>query len=202
MWMGGRGGGGRGGVGAPAPATAKRVKTTHGITFSRRSSPPVVVACTKPDGETDAYLIAEHGIHSHDVEVDRKEIFKISLSPVFPACRVLANVVAVQQEMTAPPSRRESDEGFVVTEDATEDMPSFGGGRETGRGKKKLRRDDRLNQVGANLAFRHGAGSAKCHISMGSQDEAVEAKVDSTASLVRCAYDDNEKTFETDNAGM
>ena len=33
-------------------------------------------------------------------------------------------------------------------------------------------------------------------------DEDAEAKVDSAASLVRCAHTDNDKTFEPDNAGM
>jgi len=105
-------------------------------------------------------LIADDGIHSHDAK------------------------------MAAPPSRRGSDEGVVVTEDAAEDMSGFGGVRETGRGTETLRRDDRLNQVGADVAFRH------------SQDEDAEAKVDSAASLVRCAHTDNEKPFEPDNAGM
>jgi hypothetical protein len=162
--LGGGGGGVGGGGGEGAPATAKRVKGTHGISFSRRSSPPVAVACTKPAGEADAYLIAGDGMHSHEAEVHRKEV---SQSPVFPACRGLAKVAAVQQEMAAP-----------------------------------LRRDDRLNQ---DVAFRHGAGPAKCHVlmvSMGSQDEDAEAKVDSAASLVSCAHTDKDQTFEPDNAGM
>ena len=159
----------------------------------------MAVACSKPAGEADAYWIAGDGIHSHDAEIDVKQVSKW---PVFPACRMLATVAAVQQEMAAPPSRRGSDEGVVVTEESTEDMLGFGGVRETGRGKETLRRDDRLNPVGADVAFRHGAGPAKCHALMGSQDEDAEAKVDSAASLVRCADTDNEKRIDPDNAGM
>lgn len=91
----------------------KRVKGTHGISFSRRSSPPVTVTCTKPAGETDTYLITEDGIHSHDTEVDRKEVSK---SSVFPVCWVLVNVSVVQQEMVTPSNRRGS-EGQGETEE-------------------------------------------------------------------------------------